>query len=75
MAILIGKPPNRVLTEEALDPDDNFLIAICESGSANNLVSGDLRAGLLERTHIGATEILTAAQIAERYVGWHIHRS
>ena len=73
MAIFIGKPPDRVLTEEALDPDDNFLIAICESGSANNLVTGDQRAGLLERTHIGATEILTAAQIAERYVGWHIH--
>ena len=75
MAIFIGKPPDRVLTEEALDPDDNFLIASCESGSANNLVTGDQRAGLLERTHIGATEILTAAQIAERYVGWHIHRS
>ena len=34
MAIFISKPPDRVLTEEALDPDDNFLIAICESGSA-----------------------------------------
>ena len=36
MAIFIGKPPDRVLTEEALDPDDNFLIAICESGSAKS---------------------------------------
>ena len=36
MAIFIGKPPDRVLTEEALDPNDNFLIAICESGSAKS---------------------------------------
>ena len=36
MAIFIGNPPDRVLTEEALDPDDNFLIAICESGSAKS---------------------------------------
>lgn len=34
--LFIGKPPDRVLTEEALDPDDNFLIAICESGSAKS---------------------------------------
>ena len=48
--------PESLISEEALDPDDNFLIAICEAGSANNLVTGDQRAGLLERRHIGATE-------------------
>lgn len=62
--------PGALSTEEALDPDDNFLIAICETGSANNLVTGDHRAGLLERKHIGMTEILTASQFAERYLGW-----
>ena len=62
--------PEALISEEALDPDDNFLIAICEAGSANNLVTGDHRAGLLERKHIGATEILTASQFAERYLGW-----
>ena len=63
--------PEALISEEALDPDDNFLIAICEAGSANNLVTGDHRVGLLERKHIGATEILTASQFAERYLGWH----
>ena len=67
--------PESLISEEALDPDDNFLIAICEAGSANNLVTGDQRAGLLERRHIGATEILTAAQFAERYLGWRVQRS
>ena len=67
--------PGALISEEALDPDDNFLIAICEAGSANNLVTGDQRAGLLERKHIGATEILTAAQFAERYLGWHARQT
>lgn len=62
--------PGTLSSEEALDPDDNFLITICETGSANNLVTGDHRAGLLERKHIGMTEILTASQFAERYLGW-----
>lgn len=60
--------PKTLITEEALDPDDNFLIAICEAGSANNLVTGDHRAGLLKRKHIGITEILTASEFAERYL-------
>mgnify|MGYP001777772094 CR=1 FL=1 len=60
--------PGSLFAEEALDPDDNFLIAICESGLANALVTGDHRAGLLERKHIGSTEILTAAQFVERYL-------
>lgn len=60
----------KLISEEALDSDDNFLIAVCEVGSANNLVTGDQRAGLLERKHIGATEILTATQFAESYLGW-----
>ena len=67
--------PGTPISEEALDPDDNFLIAICEAGSANNLVTGDQRAGLLERRHIGATEVLTAAQFAERYLGWHAQQA
>ena len=65
--------PGRVIAEEALDPDDNFLIAICEAGAANNLVTGDHRAGLLQRKHIGSTAILTASQFAERYLGWTLN--
>lgn len=64
--------PGALISEEALDPDDNFLIAISEYGSANTLVTGDHRAGLLDRKQIGATEILTATQFAERYLGWHV---
>ena len=67
--------PGTLISEEALDPDDNFLIVICEAGSANNLVTGDQRAGLLERRYIGATEVLTAAQFAERYLGWRVQRT
>lgn len=67
--------PGVLVSEEALDPDDNFLIAICEAGLANILVTGDQRAGLLKRKHIGATEILTASQFAERYLGWRPQRS
>ena len=67
--------PGAPISEEALDPDDNFLIAICEASSANNLVTGDQRSGLLKRRHIGATEVLTAAQFAERYLGWHAQRA
>jgi len=66
--------PGTLISEDALDPDDNFLIAICETGTANNLVTGDQRSGLLERKHIGATQILTATQFAERYLGWHAQR-
>ena len=62
--------PQKLISEEALDPDDNFLIAICEAGFANNLVTGDFRAGLLQRGHIGPTEIMTASQFAERYLGF-----
>lgn len=62
--------PGTLSSEKALDPEDNFLIAICETGSANNFVTGDHRASLLERKHIGMTEILTASQFAERYLGW-----
>jgi len=52
MAIFIGKPPDRVLTEEALDPDDNFLIAICESGSAKSARNPRLgeAGGMAEKT-------------------------
>ncbi len=45
LAIIVK--PQAINSEEALDPDDNFLISICETGLANNLITGDHRAGLL----------------------------
>ncbi len=62
--------PVPIEADEALDPDDNFLIAICESGKANDLVTGDHRAGLLQRRHIGPTEVTTAAEFAIRFLGY-----
>ena len=57
-----------ICSEPSKDPDDDFLIAICEASDANALVTGDKRAGLLQRRHIGVTEIMTARQFVEKYL-------
>lgn len=44
---------------EADDPDDSFLLAMALSGNADYLVTGDRRAGLLQRGHIERTRIVT----------------
>jgi putative PIN family toxin of toxin-antitoxin system len=46
---------------EADDPDDSFLLAMALAGNADYLVTGDRRAGLLQRGHIGRTRIITPA--------------
>lgn len=46
---------------ETDDPDDAFLLAMAEAGKADFLVTGDRRAGLLQRGHLGRTRILTPA--------------
>jgi len=46
---------------EADDPDDAFLLAMAGAGNADYLVTGDRRAGLLQRGHLGRTRILTPA--------------
>lgn len=47
------------LVRRSADPADDFLLAVCEAGDADYLVTGD-KAGLLElRTH-GRTAIVTA---------------
>jgi putative PIN family toxin of toxin-antitoxin system len=43
------------------DPFDAFLLAMAVAGEAEYLVTGDHRAGLLQRGHIGRTRILTPA--------------
>ena len=49
----------------SLDPLDDYLLALCEAGRANFLVTGD-KAGLLALgTHAGAT-ILTARPMLDR---------
>ncbi|MBJ2304211.1 MULTISPECIES: putative toxin-antitoxin system toxin component, PIN family [unclassified Pseudomonas] len=46
---------------EAYDPDDSFLLAMALAGNADYLVTGDRRAGLLQRGHIERTRIVTPA--------------
>ncbi len=46
---------------EVDDPLDAFLVAMAIAGDADYLVTGDHRAGLLKRGHVGRTRILTPA--------------
>jgi putative PIN family toxin of toxin-antitoxin system len=44
------------------DPDDAYLLAMAAVGQADYLVTGDRRAGLLQRGHLERTRIVTAAR-------------
>jgi uncharacterized protein len=46
---------------DADDPFDAFLLAMAAAGEADYLVTGDHRAGLLQRGNFGRTRILTPA--------------
>lgn len=46
---------------EAADPNDTFLLAMALAGEADYLVTGDRRAGLLQRGSIGRTRIVSPA--------------
>ena len=50
--------------QRSRDPADDFLLAICEAGSADYLVTGD-KTGLLALENHGSTKILTARQFFE----------
>ena len=43
------------------DPNDAFLVAMSMKGDADYLITGDKRAGLLQRKNVGRTRILTPA--------------
>lgn len=51
------------LTDEVAvdDPNDAFLLAMARAGDADYLVTGDRRAGLLQRGSFGRTRIVTPA--------------
>lgn len=51
-------PPDSV---ELNDPHDAFLLAMAQAGEADYLVTGDRRAGLLQRGNTGRTRIVTPA--------------
>ena len=46
---------------EANDPNDAFLLSMALAGEADYLVTGDRRAGRLQRGNIGRTRIVTPA--------------
>lgn len=53
---------DRLSTEvEADDPNDAFLLAMAIAGDTDYLVTGDYRAGLLQKGHVGRTRIITPA--------------
>lgn len=46
---------------EVNDPNDAFLLAMAVAGASDYLVTGDHRAGLLQRGNLGRTRIVTPA--------------
>ncbi len=58
-ALVLERLPSDI---EADDPFDAFLLAMALVGEADYLVTGDHRAGLLQRGHFNRTRIVTPAQ-------------
>ena len=63
-----------VIEVEADDPDDSFLLAMALAGNADYLVTGDRRAGLLQRGHIERTRIVTPRGVLRRGTVIHAGR-
>jgi putative PIN family toxin of toxin-antitoxin system len=57
-ALVLDRLPSDI---EADDPFDAFLLAMAVAGEADYLVTGDHRAGLLQRKRVGKTRILKPA--------------
>ena len=60
-AIVLAQLPPLPDGIEAHDPNDAFLLAMALGSEADYLVTGDRRAGLLQRSSIGRTRIVTPA--------------
>ena len=58
-AIVLDALPDLPGGIEASDPNDAFLLAMALAGDAHYLVTGDRRAGLLQRGRFGRTRIVT----------------
>jgi predicted nucleic acid-binding protein len=54
---------------EADDPDDSFLLSMALASQADYLVTGDRRAGLLQRGSIERTRILTPTVFCAQVLG------
>ncbi len=60
-AIVLAQLPPLPDGIEVNDPNGVFLLAMALGGEADSLVTGDRRAGLLQRGRIGRTRIVTPA--------------
>jgi putative PIN family toxin of toxin-antitoxin system len=60
-AVVLDTLPPLPAGIEARDPNDAFLLAMAIIGEADFLVTGDRRAGLLQRGSIGRARIVTPA--------------
>lgn len=54
------------IREEARDPDDSWLLALAETSRAHFLVTGDKRAGILQRRSVAQAEVITATDFCRR---------
>ena len=64
IALVAEMPDALPVVERSNDPRDDFLLALCEAGSADWLVTGD-KDDLLALARHGSTRIGTAAVLAE----------
>lgn len=62
---LADMPAHLPPVERSRDPRDDFLLALCEAGRADWLVTGD-KADLLALQHHGSARIVTASEFAIR---------
>ncbi|HCU2000752.1 TPA: putative toxin-antitoxin system toxin component, PIN family [Pseudomonas aeruginosa] len=60
-AVVLTQLPPLPDSLEVNDPDDAFLVAMALAGEVDYLVTGDSRAGLLQRGRVGRTRIVTPA--------------
>ena len=58
-AIVLEVLPSLPDGMELNDPNDAFLLAMALAGDADYLITGDRRAGLLQRSSVGRTRIVT----------------
>lgn len=63
IGVLADMPERLPPVEKSRDPLDDFLLALCEAGQADLLVTGD-KNDLLSLKRHGSTRIVTAAQIS-----------
>ena len=60
-AIVLGDLPHPLETMDLNDPNDVFLLSMALASEADYLVTGDRRAGLLQRGNAGRTRIVSPA--------------